>query len=1176
MMITVLVLILFAVTTSILDVATPDGDVQVGPKKVTLIFVLMLIVTLVFVVEVSLRALALGWKRFTSDKFCLLDLVVTLVDIFSTAMEIYSFTQDSDSDIGGAGKSATILRVMRVLRFVRLVRVARLARFYKNVERARMIEEFTDARFTVEGMQQIMSILPTHTLTRSQQFMRSLVDLSNQLSFNRADSSFGLGANPWAVDEALDVSNMARNKFLAYMVDLLMYHDRRVFAKSLGLLAYHFNSFDPAIKGLAQVLVVDADEVELYPEKLAKVRESVRLLGECKHRLQAASFEGEDCFKMIDRLVDELQELLDPKKGAHRHGNEHMKCIQVILRELELQKLLISLISLSAKTLVRAYHHRVHTLTTKTGMRRKSKHGTSAFKSAPDVCTSCQAAIPRGVKFCKSCCERINGKPSENIGTDDVGSMSRKKAVASEPISFDRLNRNLGSEQLPPNPLSPDGTGPSDSDVGYSFRSHVSSSLGSITKGEEKKEEEEEEEEEEEKNEQYDDKHIVTQLTQMKIKCNALLSLFLQDNRINQRCLMHDPFFFDQALEQLRSNPGLYNMAEVLCDGICGNRSMCSDGTVAMSEDRVADICALVYTSLHNPAMLAQGVPTALLNVLKVAMVPCGIIKQEQINEGLARPLSGRQILLGLGTKDVNARQAADWVPLLVATGNGAMHKVQQQVIKLLRAPAFEQSAAFVGGLFSGDADEVICVIERCFAQRKRAEVNASLFRQPSENRDADGGKEAADSPSAPSPFQQPSGNAEDDEDEAKREQAMLRLRQVRQKRQPSGKTEDDEDEAKREQAMLRLRQVRQKRQTDLSSKSDNGDASGSAEGLHTDAPTVEPNYEEASMQMTPTVGAGEDGVNYEEAMQALRRSRQKRNPAGSAAAATAAATTTAAPAATAPTSRTRSQPQEWEGVVDEQVEIEIIDSEDEELQNSQQDLEAALSFGGFSDEPTSWAAGDLVCIKTGEFAVVSNPRGGRVQVVIDDTGETRSCLADELTLRLDESGETDGDDESCTTSTDAVKLADALILNRMLRRWRLQHPNVARTKSLFKGGSVRILKPGSQAGRTGVVTDLSSNGMVKIRMSDGAITSYSKQYVESYFGPESHEAKALNVSDWQQQQASNPQATHEIAFEAQVAESEQRIEFHAQLVELLACACMGRRPAEEEICKKLVPLRCY
>jgi hypothetical protein len=117
-------LVVFAVVVAFLESSGAISDERYDPVQYC-----MYTITVIFIIEVSIRGWAMGWSKFKKDPFCAMDLFVTIVDVLCCIVQFA--VEDAE---GGALNSAKSLRFIRVVRGLRFMRVLRLARYFNKAQ----------------------------------------------------------------------------------------------------------------------------------------------------------------------------------------------------------------------------------------------------------------------------------------------------------------------------------------------------------------------------------------------------------------------------------------------------------------------------------------------------------------------------------------------------------------------------------------------------------------------------------------------------------------------------------------------------------------------------------------------------------------------------------------------------------------------------------------------------------------------------------------------------------------------------------------------------------------------------------------------------------------------------------------------------------------------------------
>jgi hypothetical protein len=117
-------LVVFAVVVAFLE----GGGTITNEKRFDPVRYLMFFITIVFILEVSIRIWAMRWAKFKNERICMIDLLVTIVDVLCTIMQ---FALEDGAE-NGALNSAKSLRFIRVVRGLRFMRVLRLARYFSK------------------------------------------------------------------------------------------------------------------------------------------------------------------------------------------------------------------------------------------------------------------------------------------------------------------------------------------------------------------------------------------------------------------------------------------------------------------------------------------------------------------------------------------------------------------------------------------------------------------------------------------------------------------------------------------------------------------------------------------------------------------------------------------------------------------------------------------------------------------------------------------------------------------------------------------------------------------------------------------------------------------------------------------------------------------------------------
>ena len=227
--------------------------------------------TAVFIVEVSFRIWAM--EGFFSDKFCLIDLAVTVVDIVGVAMEAM---QGDDADAGSEAKAGAMFRALKVVRVMRVLRVLRLARYAGKLKELRENVYFADSHLDIRAMKRLHDVLPHnnhgHAGKRSSEF-----DSGNQLH------------------EALDMATVCDTNVLDLSLDLMMHADDDLFTAGFSLVQRAVQTRHKLVQQLstthiASDTVADVELVELLDE----IRCELEIVRAGKHSRRVSVTAGGD------------------------------------------------------------------------------------------------------------------------------------------------------------------------------------------------------------------------------------------------------------------------------------------------------------------------------------------------------------------------------------------------------------------------------------------------------------------------------------------------------------------------------------------------------------------------------------------------------------------------------------------------------------------------------------------------------------------------------------------------------------------------------------------------------------------------------------------------------------------------------------------------------------------
>jgi hypothetical protein len=157
-------------------------------------------VSIFFVFEISIRYYAKGFSLFIRDPFCVMDFLITVIDIVGVIMELV---------LGGGGtKAEDTIAMLNMLRLLRIIRMARLCKLLLDVfrqkrsgmveDRAKRIKEahrnFRKGEYTIkdpEKEEHDTLIAPMSVYMRAYQMQRNRHYANNQWVSREAGEKFG-------------------------------------------------------------------------------------------------------------------------------------------------------------------------------------------------------------------------------------------------------------------------------------------------------------------------------------------------------------------------------------------------------------------------------------------------------------------------------------------------------------------------------------------------------------------------------------------------------------------------------------------------------------------------------------------------------------------------------------------------------------------------------------------------------------------------------------------------------------------------------------------------------------------------------------------------------------------------------------------------------------------------